>query len=419
MRKQKIVLSFLLSLLIFVLLLTGCSSNTPVKSQNNPLAQDWNSILRSSQGTTVNFYMWGGDERTNSWVDTYVAKSLKEKYNLTLNRVPMGPDEYLNKLLGEKQAGKEQGSIDLVWINGENFRSARQADLLWGPFAEKVPNYVKYVDPTAPDVAYDFGFPVEGYEVPYGKAQFVFAYDTAKIKNPPKSSRELLEWVKEHPGRFTYPELPDFTGSVFIRHLMYELCGGYEAFPYTEKVDKQQLDQQLAPLWQYFKELNPYLWRQGETYPSSIASLHQLFMDGEVDLSMTYNPATISGMIEQKLWPDTVRTMVWDAGTIGNTHFLAIPFNAPNKNGALVAADFLLSPEAQLNKYQPSNWGDLVALDVTKLEQQYKNELAAINPGVAALANEELQLHRVPEIAASYIPVIEELWKEKIVLQGQ
>jgi len=417
------VKKLLIVLLTLSVLLTGCSSNSSapaqVQANKNPLNSDWTSIQSEAKGTTVNFYMWGGDDRINTWVDTVVANSMKEDYGIKVNRVPMGPDEYLNKLIGEKQANKQEGSIDMVWINGENFRTARQANLLWGPFADIVPNYQKYVDKTAPDIANDFGFPVEGYEVPYGKAQFVFAYDTDKVKNPPKSSLELLEWVKEHPGRFTYPELPDFTGSVFVRHLMYELCGGYQAFPYTEQVDKEKLNKQLQPLWDYLGVIKGYLWRQGKTYPSSIAALDQLFADGEVDISMTYNPATFSGKIEQGLLPDTVRTNVWENGTIGNTHFLAIPFNAANKNGALALADFLLSPEAQLSKYEPKNWGDLVTIDVNKLDPQSLLDLKGINPGIATLSTEELQTHRLPEISAAYIPVIEELWKEEVIQSGQ
>ncbi|MDO0824957.1 ABC transporter substrate-binding protein [Desulfosporosinus nitroreducens] len=413
----------LIVLLTLSVLLTGCSSNSSAPAQDqankNPLNSDWTSIQSEAKGTTVNFYMWGGDDRINTWVDTVVANSMKKDYGIIVNRVPMGPDEYLNKLIGEKQANKQEGSIDMVWINGENFRTARQANLLWGPFADKVPNYQKYVDKTAPDIANDFGFPVEGYEVPYGKAQFVFAYDTAKVNNPPKSSLELLEWVKEHPGRFTYPELPDFTGSVFVRNLMYELCGGYQAFPYTEQVNKETLNKQLQPLWDYFGAIKGYLWRQGKTYPSSVAALDQLFADGEVDITMTYNPAIFSGRIEQGLLPDTVRTSVWNNGTIGNTHFLAIPFNAANKNGALVLADFMLSPEAQLSKYEPKNWGDLMALDLNKLDPQLIQELKGINPGIATLSTEELQTHRLPEISAAYIPVIEELWKEGVIQSGQ
>jgi putative spermidine/putrescine transport system substrate-binding protein len=224
-----------------------------------------------------------------------------------------------------------------------------------------------------------------------------------------------MQWVKEHPGRFTYPELPDFTGSVFVRQLMYELCGGYQAFPSVDKVDEEALDRQLTPLWNYCNEMKPYLWRNGKTYPSTIAALHQLFADGEVDFTMTYNPAEISSMIKNGLLPDTVRTFVWDKGTIGNTHFLAIPFNAPNKAGALVLANFLLSPEAQLSKYDPKNWGDMLALDVSKLEPEYIAQMNRVDLGVATLPAEELQSHRLPEIDSVYIPVIEDLWKEKVL----
>lgn len=406
----------LIVLLMLAFIVAGCSGNTvPADQGENPIDKDWETVLADAKGTTVNIYMWGGDELTNSWMDGFVADNLLEQYDITLNRVPMGPDEYLNKLLGEKQAGKQTGTIDMLWINGENFRTARQADLLWGPFAEKIPNFLQYVDKDAPDIAYDFGYPVEGYEVPWGKAQFVFGYDTARTAEPPKSAEALLAWVKDHPGRFTYPELPDFTGSVFVRQLMYELCGGYEAFPYTDEVDKKALDEQLQPLWDYLNEMKPHLWREGTTYPSGVAILHQLFADGEIDLTMTYSPALMSGWIDQGLLPDSVRTYVWDKGTIGNTHFLAIPFNAPNKEGAMVLANFLLSPEAQLSKYVPKNWGDLIALDTNKLPDDVLAEMEAIDTGIATLSPEVLQSHRVPEISAAYIPVIEELWTERVI----
>ena len=406
----------LIVLLMLAFIVAGCSGNTvPADQGENPIDKDWETVLADAKGTTVNIYMWGGDELTNSWMDGFVADNLLEQYDITLNRVPMGPDEYLNKLLGEKQAGKQTGTIDMLWINGENFRTARQADLLWGPFAEKIPNFLQYVDKDAPDIAYDFGYPVEGYEVPWGKAQFVFGYDTARTAEPPKSAEALLAWVKDHPGRFTYPELPDFTGSVFVRQLMYELCGGYEAFPYTDEVDKKALDEQLQPLWDYLNEMKPHLWREGTTYPSGVAILHQLFADGEIDLTMTYSPALMSGWIDQGLLPDSVRTYVGDKGTIGNTHFLAIPFNAPNKEGAMVLANFLLSPEAQLSKYVPKNWGDLIALDTNKLPDDVLAEMEAIDTGIATLSPEVLQSHRVPEISAAYIPVIEELWTERVI----
>jgi len=56
--------------------------------------------------------------------------------------------------------------------------------------------------------------------------QLVITYDSAAVKNPPKTYKELREWVKQNPGKFTYPRLPDdFVGSAFVRNAFYELTG--------------------------------------------------------------------------------------------------------------------------------------------------------------------------------------------------
>jgi putative spermidine/putrescine transport system substrate-binding protein len=137
------------------------------------LEKNWDEIVNEAEGKTVNFYMFGGDRRTNNWVDTFVADNLKEEYNIHVHRVPMGPDDYLNKLLGEKQIGRKTGSIDLLWINGENFKIAKENELLFGPFVDKLPNFNKYIDKDSKSVTHDFGYPTEGYEAPYGKLPYL------------------------------------------------------------------------------------------------------------------------------------------------------------------------------------------------------------------------------------------------------
>jgi putative spermidine/putrescine transport system substrate-binding protein len=78
--------------------------------------------------------MWGGSDLINSWVTGYVAQSVQTQYGVTLNMVPIADaTEYINKVLGEKEAGRDNdGTVDLVWVNGENFRTMRQGDLLYG-----------------------------------------------------------------------------------------------------------------------------------------------------------------------------------------------------------------------------------------------------------------------------------------------
>ncbi len=410
MMKNRIIL---LSLLVIIVLgLVACSSQETKVEDNNILDQEWTDILSKAKGTEVSFYMWGGSRTINQWVDTYLAEALKDRYNISLKRVPMGPDDYMNKLLGEKQIGKEAGSIDLLWINGENFKTAMDKELLFGPFVDKLPNYSKYLDTDSKQNTTDFGFPTQGYEAPYNRAQFIFVYDQAKLKQVPYSFNELVAWIKANPGKFTYPAPPDFTGSAFVRHVIYEVTGGYEQ--YFEIADKEEFRTKIRPALKFLVALEPYLWREGETYPSTIAQVDNMFADGEVLMSMGYDPSKATSEIVKGNYPATARSFVLENGTISNTNFLAIPFNSSNKAGALVLANFLESFEAQLSKYNPDNWGALPIFSYEKLDQEEQAELGELDLGIATLSQEILDKHSVPELPADLVPIIEEEW-QKIV----
>ncbi|GAB6098201.1 ABC transporter substrate-binding protein [Halanaerocella petrolearia] len=415
MEKKKLFILTIVSCLLISLSMTASAwwifSDDNETTEENLLKQDWNKIVKSAQGMEVNFYMWGGNRTINHWVDTYVVSQLKEEYNIELNRVPMGPDDYLNKLLGEKQIGKEEGSIDLLWINGENFKTAKENDLLFGPFVDELPNYHKYIDKRSDKNTTDFGFSTKGYEAPYSRAQFVFVYDQAKITNPPTSFDKLVSWIKEHPGKFTYPAPPDFTGSAFVRHVIYRLTGGYKQY---YDMSKEEFRANIQPALEFLAELEPYLWRKGSTYPATIAQLDNMFADGEIWMSMGYDPSKATSKIAKGNYPDSARTFVLEKGTISNTNFLAIPFNAPNKAGALVTANFLESFSAQVSKYKPTNWGALPVFDYDKLSSEEKKKLDNVDTGVATLSQETLDAHSVPEIPAHLVPIIEEEWQKVV-----
>ncbi len=374
----------------------------------------WADIVSSGRGQTVNFYMWGGSDTINTWVTGYAATRLKQRYDITLNMVPVTDIvDTVNKVLGEKQAGKtSDGSVDLIWINGENFRSMHQAELLYGPWAQFLPNSV-YVNQEDPSVAYDFGTAVEGYESPYGKAQFVMVYDSARVADPPKTVPELLAWAKSHPGKFTYAAPPDFTGSAFVRHVCYSATGGYEQF--LGAFNAELFGDKFTACWKALQEIAPSLWRAGQTYPENRTRMQDLFANGEIDFDMTYNPAEASSLIAQGKYPATARTFIFETGTIANTHYLAIPFDAAHQAGAMLAANFLLSPEAQLDKARPENWGDLTALDPARLPVEWQQQFAALDLGPATLPDAALAAHRLPELQADWLVAIEQAWEENVL----
>ncbi|MTI48764.1 MAG: ABC transporter substrate-binding protein [Firmicutes bacterium] len=399
--------------MLVALTFVSCSQDNKQVDTVNLLDEDWNTIIEKANGQTVNMHMWGGDEAVNKYIDQWVSPKLKSQFNIVLNRVPINDaKDMINKLLTEKQVEKEEGSIDIFWINGENFKNAKDNDLLLGSFVKKLPNYNMYIDNEADDLNYDFGQATEGMEAPWGKSQFVFIYDSEKIKNPPTTMDELKKWVKNNPGKFTYPAPPDFTGSAFIRNGIIEVTSGYES--YMEDMDQESLLSKISPFWEYLNEIKPYLWREGKTYPESSGKLDQMYSNGEVWMTMSYNPVHAANRIKEGQFPQSTKTFVLEEGTLSNTHYLSIPYNSVNRAGALVAINFMLSPEAQIAKFNPNNWGDGLVISTEKLNEEDKAGLESIDRGDATLSPQELQIHRIPEMPSKYVDTIEKDWLENV-----
>jgi len=378
---------------------------------------DWDEVVKTAQGRTVNWYMWGGSPTVNKYVNGFLAENLKKKYNITLRQVPVKDiAEVISKLVVEKQAGKESdGSVDLMWINGENFRTCKSGNLLFGPFAAILPN-IKYVDRKNPTIANDFGTRVDDMESPWGSAQMVMIYDSARISQPPRSIPALIDWIRSNPGRFAYPAPPDFTGSAFIRHFFYNAAGSVDKWQgdYTE----EELRLAADATYRQLLELKPLLWRQGATYPESPVRMNTLFADGMIDFSFSYNQGEASRNILDGLFPESVRTYVFEEGTISNTHFVAIPYNAKDKAAAMVVANYLLSPEAQLEKANSLVWGDFSVLKLDRLPREWQEKYRNLPRGKATLTDSQLQSHQLPEPPSKILVYLEKGW-EKHVLKGR
>ena len=363
-----------------------------------------------ARGSSLRFAMWGGSAQINGWVDSVVAKHLHDRYDISLVRVPLDASVFVNRLLSEKTYGRDVGVLDILWINGENFKNAREGDILFGPFTQLLP-HLDYVDPAT--TLSDAGYSVEGYEAPYGRAQFVMEYDSAKVLNPPSNYDELAVWVRQNPGRFTYPQPPDFTGSAFIRQAFYVLSGGHEQ--YLDGFDPDLFERNVIQLWDYLNAIEPYLWRKGETYPTDLATLDGLFERGETAFNMTFTQTGAANKIAQGRYPASVRTFVFENASLANTHYLAIPFNSPNKAGAVVAINSILSPEMQLSKNDPQNWGDFTVLDVQKLPATLRQSFADLDLGEATLSLDQLSHNAVSEIPSQYIEALERGWEEHVL----
>jgi putative thiamine transport system substrate-binding protein len=376
-----------------------------------PDPQEWESVLDAADGQTVYWNAWGGDARTNRYI-AWVAEQMQESYGVRVEHVKLDDtSSAVARVLGEQQAGNDSdGSIDLIWINGENFAAMREQDLLFGPFAASLPNFALTYPDENPEVVTDFTLPTEGYESPWGKAQITFYYDSAQTDTPPQSIEELLTWARANPGQFSYPRIPDFTGSTFLKQALIELTDQADAL--YAPVDETTFEEITAPLWAYLDELHPHLWRSGRSFPESGPNLRTLMSDGELSLAFSFYPTDAAVAVMEYELPQSVRSYVLEGGTLGNVHFVAIPYNSPHKAGAMALANFLLSPEAQAQKQSLSMWGDRSVLAIQQLEpsDQALFEQGDRHPSalpVDALSNTLAEPH------PSWMNALQDAWLER------
>ncbi|WP_419904811.1 ABC transporter substrate-binding protein [Kiloniella sp.] len=370
-------------------------------------ADEWSDITGEASGQKVYWYAWGGAQTYNDYIE-WVGERVFEEHNIEIIHVKLGDTaEAVRKVLAEKTAGRlSNGTVDLIWINGENFKTMKEEDLLYGPFVDKLPNF-KLVDTEQnPGAIQDFTILTEGLESPWGMAKLIFIYDQATLKSPPRSIQSILDYARTHPGRISYPAPPDFSATTFLKQALLELTAAPEEL---QKPARDNFDRVTEPLWLYLDALVPHLWKQGEEYPENSDKLIEMLGAGDVDLAYSFQIGGVSNAIEEGILPDSARSFVLDQGTIGNTHFVAIPFNSAHKEAAMVVANFLMSPEAQARKQNPLYWGEQSVLASHLLSDADKKYFDDIPRGIATLSHEELG-RTLPEPHPSWITQIEEVW---------
>lgn len=348
---------------------------------------DWDAVAAAAKGQTVYWNAWGGSTTTNDFI-AWIGDKVQDEYGVTLEHVKLTDTaDAVTRVLAEKQAGTDtDGAIDMIWINGANFAAMKDAGLLYGPFAEQLPNW-QYVDVDGKTVQTDFTVPVEGFESPWAMAQVVFDYNSDAVE-PMGSMQAILDWSTAHPGRFTYPQPPDFLGTTFLKQVLVDTLD--DASVLQQPATDENYAEVTEPLWVYLDALTPTLWRQGRAYPASGTAMFPLIADKEIDLSISFSPGAATAAIANNELPDTVRTFVLDKGTIGNASFVAIPYNSGSLEGAMVVANALLSPEAQARAQDPNILGYGTVLAMDKLDADQKGLFDALDLGIATLSPAEL-----------------------------
>ena len=344
----------------------------PVQAQ---VSAEWPRTLQAARGQTVYFNAWAGSERINAYLQ-WAGLEVQRLHGIKLEHVKVADTaEVVKRVRAEKAAARAEGSADVVWINGENFLAMKREGLLFGPFAESLPAYAAVDTLGKPTTRVDFSEPVDGMEAPWGMAQLTFYADGARVAQPPRSLAALLDWAKANPGRFTYPRLPQFHGTTFVKQALLEANTVHAAF--YQPFDATSFERLTPVLWAYLDTLHPHLWRAGKQFPANPTVMRQMLADGELHIALTFNPNEAANQIAAKTLPASVVSFQSERGSIGNTHFLAIPFNARAQAAAQVFINFMLTPAAQARKADIRHWGDPTVLDLQRLSTADRAAFAA------------------------------------------
>ena len=100
-----------------LLLAAASASLQPAWAQSN-----WSAIEQAARGQTVFWNAWAGSEQVNAYL-RWVAQQVQATHGIQLQHVKITDTaDVVKRVRAEKAAGRTatEGTVDLVWINGEN-----------------------------------------------------------------------------------------------------------------------------------------------------------------------------------------------------------------------------------------------------------------------------------------------------------
>lgn len=391
---------------------------------------EWDAVLaQSKEEGRVTFYHWGGSDNLNIWIDQVVAPAMAAE-GIQLDAVRIGDTrQAVDLILTEARSGHDlpgTGSVDALWVNGENFLSLDQQDLLFGPFADRLPNSIHLswdpADPRSTLNLRDFGTPTLARELPWSSEQFVCAANRAVMteNETPQTFGDLEAYLTNNPGTFTYVRPPNYIGNTFVQQVLYALNpDGTGAAPFQADIEElgvAELARLAEPGIDYLERLEPLMLGgpQGQTiHPADAVEAQGLFRNREIHLHCEFGTYATAVNIETGAYPEQAQEIIFPAGAmIANKSFIAIPANSPNPAAALVFANYMASIEAQASKL--ADLGYPAGIDAWMLDAADAAQLEAAAPAHIGVTQDELENNLAPDTNASLVDLIEAAWIARV-----
>jgi putative spermidine/putrescine transport system substrate-binding protein len=389
----------------------------------------WDEILAEAKGQTVTFLAWGSggaDTFVQQWWEA-LAEYAKSTYDVDLQFAEYSSAEY-EKLTTDLANGAD-ATYDLFWFTGAMIDPVRKADGVFTDFVEKLPNS-QYLDYNNSYVTFDGVTSTDDLEVPFQTCnpQIVYPKGLWSAELPWDASEgsinglfhdftELSQWVKKHPGKFTYMDLTGaggFHGQLFAKAILSELTddgnGGWKtvydeadsadarrtkiqkniedwyAWSISTDASEEAFYTKAGYLWAFLNELKPNLL-QGDSGPLYMATAPDMM--GYVksgDLACTFTTCTsISSRVAAT--PDAYMedpAIYMLQTSIGYWDYAVIMRNSKNKAGALAICNALLDPGQQIKAFDIN--GNGYTVDYDRLDASQKSEFDGVLASMGSLS---------------------------------
>lgn len=249
-----------------------------------------------------------------------------------------GTQSMTDMLAAAYQANQTNTDYDLVDVGGDDLSA------LISRVGEEA--FVKLDDskiPNAERVSAESSLAAD-YVQPYRGTTVILAYDSEAVPNPPTTMDELVEWMKENPGRFAY-NAPGTggAGDSFARTSVYNFLPE-EAMTSDDTSWEEQWDEGF----QFLTDIHQYMYTSGGSivYPNKNQGTLDLLNQGEIDMCPNWADMVLSQRADGTL-KDTIKITQIDPAFTGSLQSLAIPTFGSNEDGAYAFIDYMLTDSAQ------------------------------------------------------------------------
>lgn len=288
-------------------------------------------------------YMTAGDVNMLALGQNVLAPQFEQlNPGVTVATIHTGPGDagsrlIFEKLQADKQSGRKTGDVDVAMVHQKFMSWAMQEDLLMD-YAKQVSTW-QYV--TAADARNALGMNIEGYGIPMFHSQTAIAYNPDEVSNPPATFEELVQWVKDHPGKFGYNGIKGgMSGVSFTVGWVYWKSGKYEKYAVTGPFEEAE----VASWEPYFKDLKAF--NENVTFTAGNVGTLDALNRGEIAMGPVWVDMFYTFKLEGKMDPK-IRLALPDPGMPGQPMYFVIPKNAPNPDWAMKWVEYVTSPETQ------------------------------------------------------------------------